>query len=124
MFSKYAVLAKKRKLPIYVGEFGVNYRNGFYNEHLWLKDTLDLFNEFGFHWTYWTYKAVKNAHFPDGALSYYANPPWVKRDGPVFGWHNYKFLWPSRRNEMVESWKTKSFKENMHILKALIHAAR
>ena len=117
--SRYAHLSQERRLPIFAGEFGVNYRGGNYGEGRWLKDMLECFKEFGFHWTYWTYKAVKNSCFPDGLFSYYENPPWVNRQGPVSGWDTYKSCWKQCRKEMIRSWRTDQFKVNRSILKVL-----
>lgn len=119
LVQKYAALAQKRDLPIFVGEFGVNARMGLFGEEHWVADTLDCLRQFGFHWTYWTYKAVKNAAFPDGIYSYYPNDPWVNRQGPKLGWENYAAFWPQRRNDIIRSWRTENFKVNGHILKAL-----
>lgn len=117
--SGYAKLSKKRNVPIFVGEYGVHYRQGLYNEHNWVKDVLDVFNEFGFHRTYWTYKAVKNHMFPDGILSFYPNSPWINRQGPQTGWEIWDQWWPSRKKDMIRSWETKSFQVNNHIEKVL-----
>lgn len=119
LMSGYARLAKKEQRPIYVGEFGVNARQGHDGEGQWVKDILSCFAEFGFHWTYWTYKAVKNSVFPDGIFSYLENPPWVNRGGPRLGWDTYSSLWPEHREQMIESWRTENFSLNTAILDAL-----
>ncbi len=124
IFVGYKKLAQKQARPIYVGEFGVNYRQGFYGEDQWLKDVLGCFKEFGFHWTYWTYKAVKNSIFPDGIFSYFPNPPWVNRQGPRLGWDNYIHTWPQYKKEMIHSWRTDSFTENTPIVQSLKNACR
>jgi aryl-phospho-beta-D-glucosidase BglC (GH1 family) len=115
LLSNYHKISRKRSVPIFVGEFGVNARGGFYGEHQWLKDILSCFREFGFHWTYWTYKAVKNSVFPDGIFSYVENPPWVNRQGPLMGWETYALHWPKRKKEMIDSWRTKHFRPNKEI---------
>ena len=120
----YAKMSKKLKRPIFVGEFGVNAREGIYGEHLWLSDMLSLFREFEFHWTYWTYKAIKNSIFPDGIFSYQGNPPWVNRAGPLTGWETYQHHWRKNKNKMVNSWKTENFQENALIRKVLQNACR
>ena len=117
--SGYAALARKKQRPIFVGEFGVNDREGLYGEDQWVKDMVSCFKEFDFHWTYWTYKAIKNNVFPDGIFSYMENPPWVNRAGPRMGWDTYSDLWTHRRKEIVESWKTENFSENSPVLNAL-----
>lgn len=124
LLSRYNKIAKKRLVPIYVGEFGVNARQGRYGEDRWLGDMLACFREFGFHWTYWTYKAIKNSIFPDGILSFRNNPPWVNRQGPLLGWDTYSRNWPKRKNEMVASWRSEHFVFNTEILNPLRHAAK
>jgi len=116
---KYKRISQKRQLPVFVGEFGVNARAGLFGEDQWLDDVLDCFKEFGFHWTYWTYKAVKNHAFPDGIYSYMKNPPWVNRAGPRSGWETFRDHWLDKRLEMVRSWDTKEFSENQEIMKVL-----
>jgi aryl-phospho-beta-D-glucosidase BglC (GH1 family) len=117
MLKSYALLAQKRKRPVFVGEFGINYREGFYGEDKWLRDILSDFEEYGFHWSYWTYKAVKNAVFPDGLFSYTGNPPWVNRLGPRMGWDNYAACWPEKKKGMIASWLTKNYQENLALTK-------
>ena len=115
----YSLFAQKRQRPIHVGEFGVNYRQGAYNEHLYLQDELKCFNDFGFHWNYWTYKAVKNYSFPDGVFSYRPDSPWVHRIGPKTGWNCWAECWPKYKNEMVASWRTSAFDLNTHVIEQL-----
>jgi endoglucanase len=115
----YYKFAQKKQRPVHVGEFGVNYRQGVYNEHVYLRDELKCFNDFGFHWNYWTYKSVKNHMFPDGVCSYYPNSPWVHRQGPHSGWHRWGQLWAKHNNEMAASWRTKAFDLNTHVLEQL-----
>ncbi len=117
--EQYARWSRKFSRPIHVGEFGVNYRQGLFGEDTYLKDLLECFNELGFHWNYWTYKAVKNSAFPDGLFSYYPNSPWVARQGPRMGWDTYAALWPKCKDELIHSWETKSFSLNSHVYEAL-----
>jgi len=122
--DQYARFAKKHSVPVHVGEFGVNFRKNTCGEVDWLKDMLQCFREFDFHWNYWTYKAVKNSAFPDGILSYYPNPPWVHRPGPKMGWETYHLHWPTRKREMMQSWRTEEFTLNKPILDGLRHALK
>ncbi|MDE2213692.1 MAG: glycoside hydrolase family 5 protein [Candidatus Omnitrophica bacterium] len=107
--------ARKRNRPVHVGEFGVNYRQGFYHEHVYLRDELKVFNDLGFHWNYWTYKAVKNYLHPDGIYGYYPNSPWVNRPAVKPGWHTWADCWPKYKHEMAASWRTKAFGLNTHV---------
>jgi len=123
--AKYARVAAKYKAPVLVGEFGVNSRDGYYGEDRWVTDVLTVFEANGFHWTYWTYKAVKNSVFPDGIMSFVGNPPWVNRQGHQLGWDTYVHHWPTRKREIIRSWKTEAFRPNTKIinaLKAAVHA--
>ena len=117
-------IAFKRQRPVFMGEFGTNYRHGLYGEGRWLKDILSCFAELGFHWTYWTFKAIKNGILPDGIFSYYENPPWVHRMGPLMGMATYHLHWPRHKKEMTASWSTENFRPNKEILSALRHALR
>lgn len=117
--SRFADVSKKRNVPIFVGEFGVNTREGIYGEQRWLEDTLSVYKKYGFHWTYWTYKCIKNYLFPDGVYSYKENPPWVHREGPLMGWDTYHLHWPTRRKDMIRSWDTREFAVNPTILNVL-----
>jgi aryl-phospho-beta-D-glucosidase BglC (GH1 family) len=79
MIVPYYELAQKWQVPIYVGEFGINYRSPkFYGELRYLQDVLICFKRLGFHWTYWTYKAVAGGLYPDGIYQYLPNAPWIK----------------------------------------------
>lgn len=123
MVENYANFAKKRSCPIFVGEFGINYRYDQYGEVGYLQYILNLFKKHKFHWTYWTYKAIKNAHFPDGIFSYYPNSPWVNRQGPKIGWETYVDLWLKSKKEIIQSWDTEHFDPNIKVVETLKHAA-
>ncbi|MFA5388183.1 MAG: glycoside hydrolase family 5 protein [Candidatus Omnitrophota bacterium] len=113
ILGTYHGYSKKWNVPVFAGEFGVNSRCGKCSGELeWVRDTLECFKEFGFHWTYWTYKAVSNSVFPDGIYQYTANPPWISRQGPVYGFENFYTLWKGHKNAIIGSWKTEGFKKN------------
>lgn len=117
--ESYAALAARYEAPVLVGEFGVNARDGHYGEDQWLSDLLKVFDDLQYHWTYWTYKAVKNSIFPDGILSSRDNPVWVSRQGPTLGWDNYSRFWPEKKKEIILSWETAAFQPNSKILNVL-----
>ncbi len=119
MVASYAKIAKDYPAPVFVGEFGVQSRDNREGELDWLSDVVQCFNEKDFHWTYWTYKAVKNTIFPDGILSYYPNDPWINRQGPQVGWDTYAKLWPTHKEQIIESWKSKHFTLNQKVARAL-----
>lgn len=111
----YRAFADYNKVPLFMGEFGVNARDGHFGDVKWVDDMTSIYNDNGIHWTYWTYKTVANYAFPDGILRYLGNPPWVNRQGPVFGWETYASLWQKEKGRMMSSWRTGNFKVNEKI---------
>lgn len=112
MAKPYRLFMEYNDVPLFMGEFGVNARDGHYGEVKWVEDMLDIFRDNGMHWTYWTYKTVANHAFPDGIYRYLDNPPWVNRQGPVYGWETYASLWPREKGRMTFSWRTENFTLN------------
>lgn len=112
MSTPYRTLAEKIGVPLYVGEFGVNWRGGHYGELKWVKDLIDTFENYGLSWSYWTYKSVAHSIQPDGVFRYVKNPEWVNRQGPVSGFETFSGCWPKFRDGMIASWKTEHFKRN------------
>jgi hypothetical protein len=119
MARRYKAFVDKAGVPLYVGEFGVNWRGGGFGEAQWVKDAVTIFKKYGFHWTYWTYKTVANSVFPDGIYRYTKNPAWVNRKGPLSGWETFASLWPKKKGSMAYSWRTANFKLNDKICDVL-----
>lgn len=119
LVKEYSLIGKRVNVPIYVGEFGVNWRGGYFGELDWTEDIVSLFKKYGFHWTYWTYKTVANSEFPDGIYRYIKNSPWVNRKGPVTGWENFYTMWKKYRRDIVRSWDTENFVLNKKLLSVL-----
>ncbi len=117
--KQYVSLMKRIGVPLYIGEFGINWRGGRYGELTWLKDLLNIFKKYELHWTYWTYKTVANSVFPDGIYRYTKNPPWVNRKGPATGWETFYSLWPREKGKMIFSWRTENFTRNDDLLAVL-----
>lgn len=117
--SEYYNSITKKKTPIYVGEFGINARGDHYGETNWVKDVLTIFKENDYHWTYWTYKSMATHAFPDGIFRNLNNPPWVKREGPVYGMDNILDHWASSKEDIIKSWKTPDYTLNTPIQKLL-----
>jgi len=116
----YYIFSKKHNVKIYVGEFGINWRGGVFGEVDYLKDLLDIFEEFGFGYTYWTYKAVATYNFPNGIYQYLPNTKYISREGPIFGWENYIYNWKEKKEEIISFWDTSKFnpvKELIEVLK-------
>ena len=120
MFARpHRMFAEYNKVPLYIGEFGVNARDGHYGEIKWVSDMLGIFKENGMSWTYWTYKTVANYAFPDGIYRYIDNPPWVHREGPVSGLEIYSSIWPREKGRMISSWRTENFTLNEKLCEVL-----
>ncbi len=115
----YYLFSQKHKVKILVGEFGINWRGGLWGESVWLKDILDAFNDFGFGYIYWTYKAVANYNFPDGLYQYINNHPYIRREGPTFGWENYIYRWKKEKKNITEFWRSENFNPNQKIISLL-----
>ncbi len=115
----YIIFAKRNKVPLLMGEFGVNARDGHYGEIKWVADMIDIFKKEGMHWTYWTYKTIANYSCPDGIYRYLDNPPWVNRQGPVSGLETYGSIWPREKGRMASSWRTENFTLNEKLCSVL-----
>jgi endoglucanase len=124
MIAMYAHEAQKRAVPLLVGEFGINYRAGFFGEDLWVENMVSLFKTYQFHWTYWTYKSMKKYTLPDGLMCYYGNPPWINRLGPLSGWETYIQYWPKDEARIKNSWKTREYQTHRKIVEVLQKYAR
>ena len=116
---KYKDFSDRNNTEIFVGEFGINFRNNAYGEVDYLDDLLTVFDEYGFHWTYWTYKCVAQSVFPDGIMQYEHNPPWIRREGPEFGFENIYSEWDKNKHDIIASWRTEHFTENNKIVDVL-----
>jgi endoglucanase len=115
----YYAFSRKHKVGIFVGEFGINWRGGFWGEEKWLAEILKVFSDFDFGYTYWTYKAVAQYLFPDGLYQKIDNPPYVNRQGPLRGWETYKKYWPGRKKDWTNFFRTDTFSLNRKLTKIL-----
>ncbi len=117
---RYYRLGRNWGVPIFVGEFGINFRCGKCTGSIaWVKDILQIFNKFDFHWTYWTYKTIANSVYPDGLYRYLLNPRWVSREGPIYGWENFYALWKDFKKEIMKSWETENFERDQPLFNLL-----
>jgi len=110
---------KKTQAPLYVGEFGVNARDGYYGEDGWVRDMLEIYKKYNLSWTYWTYKTIANYAYPEGIYRYLGDPAWVNRQGPVSGWETFSSLWQKEKGSMMFSWRTENFARNDKIFSVL-----
>ena len=120
ILRRYVKLQQKYRIPIYCGEFGVNLRCPDCGTELaWVRDVLAIFNQYGIHYTYWTYKAVAGGLFPDGLYQYLDNPPWINRWSQTTGVETYGRLWHKNTKAMGESWQTKNFVKSAALSRVL-----
>lgn len=115
----YFIFTQQNKVRIFVGEFGINWRGGFFGELEYLEDMLTLFEEFNFDYSYWTYKAVANHVFPDGLYQAVANNKYISRDANVTGWETYLSLWKNEKDNIVNFWRTENFTPNEKLISLL-----
>ncbi|MCS7179887.1 MAG: glycoside hydrolase family 5 protein, partial [bacterium] len=115
MLKHYKNLSQKFKMPVYVGEFGINLRceNGCYGEKDYLEDVISIFEKFNFHWTIWTYKTIYIYIQPSGLLIYNENPPFISRQENDFGWERYILSWKKESSRIINSWMTKNFNSGL-----------
>lgn len=115
----YFLFSQENKTPVFVGEFGINWRGGFWGELAWLQNILEVYEEFGFSYTYWTYKAVAGSLFPDGLYQYVPNNKYITREGPLYGWENYIANFKKEKNKIADFWQTKNFTPNKALISKL-----
>lgn len=120
----YAQFSRDNHTKLFVGEFGINWRGGVWGEVEWLKTILGLFDEYGFDYTYWTYKAIANHVFPDGLYQALPNSKFICRQGPIFGCETYGGLWKNEKAQLIDFWRTKNFTPNQALLDTLSAAFR
>ncbi|PIS28654.1 hypothetical protein COT42_07375 [Candidatus Saganbacteria bacterium CG08_land_8_20_14_0_20_45_16] len=120
MLKNYADFARQLKLPVLVGEFGVVSRCPCCGaEFQWVKDVLDIFQEFGWSWTYWTYKSIQGMKFPDGLYQLSDTTGIIGTPAHETGLDNFYQLLKDRREEFFRVWKTDNFKLNDKLVEIL-----
>ncbi len=117
--ERYYEFSVRNKVSIFLGEFGINWRGRNFGETRWLEAVLKAVDEYGFGYSYWTYKAVANGVFPDGLFQSVPNGEFIKREGPLFGWENYIDQWKERKRGMIDFWKTENFTPNRNLIEVI-----
>jgi aryl-phospho-beta-D-glucosidase BglC (GH1 family) len=115
----YYKFSLKNKVPIFVGEFGINWRGGFWGELKWLEAILSAYTEFGFGYTYWTYKSIARSMFPDGLYQSITNCKYINREGPILGWETWLEFWSKEKKDIINFWQTKNFTPNKELIAVL-----
>ncbi|MBD3271177.1 MAG: cellulase family glycosylhydrolase [Elusimicrobia bacterium] len=116
----YVTIQQRLKLPVYVGEFGINTRcYACAHELKILDDMLAVFKHYGWHWTYWTYKTIALGIFPNGILQYLKNPEWVNRQGPECGWETYSRIPQTKQKALFDGFTTRHFVKHAGVARLL-----
>jgi len=119
--DSYYDFSRSAAMPIFVGEFGVNWRGGYVGELSYLRAVVDILDEMGFDWTYWTYKAVAGHLFPDGLYQYVADDKYVARCAVDPGWGTYARHWRRSREKIVDFWRTGNYTPNSKLIDVLFN---
>jgi aryl-phospho-beta-D-glucosidase BglC (GH1 family) len=99
----------KLNAPIYVGEFGVS---SFMTNYQWVKDALEAFEQFDFHWTYWTYKSAAKVPFPDGFYQNFDKKGVFAMGAEHAGFKNIGKMLMEKKEQFYDQIETKSFQLN------------
>jgi aryl-phospho-beta-D-glucosidase BglC (GH1 family) len=123
--ARFYRLGRSTKRPVLIGEFGVNTRcSRCHAETRWVKDCVELFENFDFHWTYWSYKVLSGHMYPSGLLRYPQNPRWIFREGAKTGWKTWRHLSESDLRGILPRLDSKFFTVDQPVLEALQSPAR
>lgn len=120
--SRYRKVQLRDNVPMFVGEFGVASRCPECHDELrWVKDTLSIFKEFGWSWSYWTYKSVAGATVPDGLYRIY-DYEMFRRDSAEPGMENIIKLLKDNAGKFYGMLDTKNFTLHEKLHKILLHS--
>jgi len=109
LLKPYREMQKKDNVPIFVGEFGVTSRCPVCNSELkWVEHVLSIFREFGWSWSYWTYKSVAGALVPDGLYSIFDHEMF-RRDSATPGMENIYNILGYNEKKLYKTLETGNF---------------
>ena len=110
--------SKKYNLPVFIGEFGAGLGSG-ESALRWVNDTVSLFEEYGFHWTYTVYKSP----YPDMCGLYYLpeDSPWTMMLNNISNMvcEKYKNITEIRKEELIEIINTINIRNIIKLTKYL-----
>lgn len=116
---RYRKVQLRDNVPIFVGEFGVASRCSECNAELkWVEHTLSLFREFGWSWSYWTYKSVAGATVPDGLYRIY-DYEMFRRDSAAPGMENIYSVLKKDEKRFYKMLDTRNFSLHKELHKIL-----
>jgi len=47
------------------------------------------------------------------------NGPYIRREGPLYGWENYPPAWKKEKNAVIDTWKTENYTANTAMIRLL-----
>jgi hypothetical protein len=105
------------KVPIYVGEFGIASRCPHCKkEYDWVRDVLKIFDNFDFHWTYWTYKSAGGMNCPDGLYQLFDDTGIIGRETERPGMENIILKLKEDPQKVYNILDTKNFVPNKKLI--------
>ncbi len=118
--SRYRKVQLRDNVPMFVGEFGVASRCSECNSELkWVGHVLSIFREFGWSWSYWTYKSTAGALVPDGLYRIY-DYEMFRRDSAEPGMENIIKLLKDNSGRFYSLLETKNFTLHEKLHKILL----
>ncbi len=117
--SRYRKVQLRDNVPIFVGEFGVSSRCLECNAELkWVEHALSIFREFGWSWSYWTYKSTAGALVPDGLYRIY-DYEMFRRDSAAPGMENIYNVLKHDEKRFFRTLDTRNFSLHKELHKIL-----
>jgi aryl-phospho-beta-D-glucosidase BglC (GH1 family) len=115
-------IQNRDNVPVLVGEFGVASRCPVCNSELkWVEHALAIFREFGWSWSYWTYKSVAGALVPDGVYRIFDHEMF-RRDSDAPGMENVIKVLKTGEKRFYKTLDTSNFKLHRKLQKILSKA--
>ncbi len=106
---RFRKIQQRDNVPVLVGEFGVASRCPVCHSELkWVSDALSIFKEFGWSWSYWTYKSVAGALVPDGLYRTY-DREMFRRETNEAGMENIYKIFGNSERRLYHALDTESF---------------
>lgn len=118
--AKFLKRYAKYNVPIYCGEFGIASRCVHcQKEYNWVRDVLRIFKDYGFHWTYWTYKSVGGMTYPDGLYQLFDDTGVIGRETEHPGMDNIVLKLKEDPQKVYNVFDTRNFQLNKKLARIL-----
>jgi aryl-phospho-beta-D-glucosidase BglC (GH1 family) len=118
--KQYRDIQLRDNVPVFIGEFGVSSRcHECHAELKWVEHTLSIFREFGWSWSYWTYKSVAGMLAPDGLYQTFDHEIF-RRDSATPGMENIQKILGYAGSKLYNALETKNFKLHETLQRTLL----